>query len=446
MRQLGYLGKVPHRGDFVRYNVPAQLHRVWDDWLGEVLLQAGETLDGWPAGYDAAPPWQFALSPDLAGGEAHAGVLIASRDSIGRRYPFTLFATLANTTTPLETLASDPALEALERLARRAVDDVAEYERLKTALGALQESLPAARDPDAVPFRRGSSTRATEPAVFSEDAELLADRAGTTRLLDAVLRQSTGSYSVWRRRDDNAIDGRLLLSGALPQGVAAFALFGAEWTASAGGRLDGAARTDTRRPQRPSPPSAASLPAEPSATAAPPAPAAGPDAAAQPDGAATAISSATPTRIESPDATDTATTRGTESGAETASGSAVSIASDAVSEPLAGPRDVTADTPDPAHREPARARQSGSAQTPDPGAAQTPDPEAARTPDPEAAQASGPGTGRAAVPSPAEGSSPATDPSDDGLPADEPPVRVEPREVETLSIDDEDGDDPWDKP
>jgi len=258
VRQLGYLGKVPHRGDFVRYNVPAQLHRVWDDWLGEVLLQAAQQLDDWPGGYDAAPPWQFALSPDLAGDEARAGVLISSRDGVGRRYPFALFATLPDTTPPLEALAVDPALDALERIARNAVDDAAGYECLKATLGELQETLSERHHgPEPVPFRPGSSTRAAEPAVFSEDAELLADRAGTTRLLDAVLRQSTGPYSAWRRRDSGPVDGRLLVSGGLPRGAAAFALFGAEWSASAGGRLDGSARTDTRRPGNPGPPLAA---------------------------------------------------------------------------------------------------------------------------------------------------------------------------------------------
>lgn len=248
MRQLGYLGKTPHRGDFVRYNVPRLMHGVWDDWLATVLVDAADVLDNWPNGYDAAPLWRFGLSPDIAGEEARAGVVIASRDSVGRRFPFALFGVLADSTTPLETLASDTTLDALEMLARRALDDESAYESLKSSLGDLQDSLP--EDPTSVfaPFRAGTAARTEEPAVYSEDAEVLADRAGTTRLLDATLRQSTGPYSVWQRRDDGNADGCLFVTGGLPRGAAAFVLFGAEWPASVGGRLGGSARSDTRRP------------------------------------------------------------------------------------------------------------------------------------------------------------------------------------------------------
>jgi len=253
MRQLGYTGKTPHRGDFVRHNVPVLLHDRWDDWLSETLLEAGRTIADWPASYDAAPVWRFAFSADIAGEDARAGVLIATRDSVGRHYPFTVFATLDVGTTPLDALADDALLGSLESLAREALADAERYDALKAALDTLQHAMPPPTGGgQGLPFHAGAATHVDEPAVYCEDACLLQDRAGTRRLLDAVLRQGTGPYSVWRRDDTPTTDGRLIVTGGLPQGGAALALFGADWSSSAGGRLEGRGRSDTRRPGAPS--------------------------------------------------------------------------------------------------------------------------------------------------------------------------------------------------
>ena len=399
MRRLGYVGKVPHRGDFVRYNVPTQVHRVWDDWLGEVLRQAEQTLEGWPSGYDDCSPWQFALSPDIAGDEAYAGVLLASRDGVGRRYPFALLATLPETMTPLETLASEPALDALERLACRAVDVADVYERLKASLGELQDTLQRRpQDPAAAPFRPGASTRATEPAVFSEDAELLADRAGTTRLLDAVLRQSSGPYSVWRRRDEEAKNGCLLVSGGLPQGSAAFTLFGAEWSTSVGGRLDGSTRTDTCRPQRHSHATTASVTGVVTSSS-----------PSSPRSASAATAAASTVVSTPPIGTSTAS----DGRAETPDAVPLSVA--AVAE-RPRPRDAASNI-------------AGSAGH---------DTRIERAPEPAVDGAAPPVT--------AAGGPPAADADPAERTADAPSAQVEPSEVETLKIDDEEGEAPWDSP
>ena len=361
MRQLGYLGKVPHRGDFVRYNVPSQLHRVWDDWLAETLRLAEVSVEGWPTPYDAAPPWRFALSPDVAGGEARAGVMLSSRDSVGRRYPFALFGALPAGLGPLEALADDRTLDVLERLAREALEREEVYATLKEALGEAQASTDApAVDPAAVPFRPGAPIGSDEPAVFCEDPESLAERGGLTRLLDAVLRQSTGPYSVWRSRDGPGGPGRLIVTGGLPSGAAAPTLFGAEWSTRAGGRLDGIARTDTLRPRETPPsPTEAKPCVAPGTTAMPPS---------------------------------------------------------AVDEPAAvghaGELAVAAPAPMPAGED-----------------GRPPEPAAPRAP-----------SGR----EPAD--APSADRSEAGPDTDASPVTVEPLEVETLSIEDEDGDAPWDRP
>jgi len=284
VRQLGYTGKVPHRGDFVRHNVPTLLHRVWNDWLAATLATMVDTLDDWPAGYDAAPVWRFALSPDIAGEDARAGVLIASRDGVGRRFPFALLATLPPDATALDPFAPGAkALDALETLARRAVDDARAFDTLAETLESLQGSLvDATPTGEWPPFRAGAVAEEAEPAVFCEDATLLADRDGACRLLDAGLRQSTGPYSVWQRRERAPGEGRLLVTGGMPSGPTAPVLFGADWPAHAGGRLlarigapDRSASIDIDVPE-------ARSPAPPDTRTASPAPASAPAPAAAP--------------------------------------------------------------------------------------------------------------------------------------------------------------------
>lgn len=92
---MGLYGKVPAHGDFVRRGLPTSFVGPWDDWLQHGMAAARERLGPrWAEAWDAAPAWRFALPAGACGPDAVAGVMLASEDMVGRRFPITLAALL----------------------------------------------------------------------------------------------------------------------------------------------------------------------------------------------------------------------------------------------------------------------------------------------------------------------------------------------------------------
>ena len=85
----GCFGKVPIHGDFIRHNVGPEVDR-FDEWLQAGIVSSRTALGAaWDASFDATPPQRFLHQG--SGGRVLAGVLTASIDKPGRRYPFLVF-------------------------------------------------------------------------------------------------------------------------------------------------------------------------------------------------------------------------------------------------------------------------------------------------------------------------------------------------------------------
>jgi type VI secretion system protein ImpM len=86
----GYYGKVPWAGDFVQRRLPQDLVQAWDIYLSNLLptLPSGNGVAG------AAQPWMFLCAPGVCGETAFAGVVAASVDRVGRRFPLLLARTV----------------------------------------------------------------------------------------------------------------------------------------------------------------------------------------------------------------------------------------------------------------------------------------------------------------------------------------------------------------
>ena len=98
----GFYGKLPARGDFVRFGLPRAFTDPWDDWLGAVIAGSrAQMADAWLPAYLEAPVWRFSLPAGLCGASPVVGLMLPSVDKPGRYFPLT-FAALCETSPPVE--------------------------------------------------------------------------------------------------------------------------------------------------------------------------------------------------------------------------------------------------------------------------------------------------------------------------------------------------------
>ena len=89
---VGYFGKIPSRGDFVKGSDNPASIKVLDDWLAQAMdLMSADAR--WKLHYDAVAPLHFAfIGPRRR--HAIAGHIVASSDQSNRRFPFLMMCTM----------------------------------------------------------------------------------------------------------------------------------------------------------------------------------------------------------------------------------------------------------------------------------------------------------------------------------------------------------------
>lgn len=88
MKEAGFYGKLPVKGDFVSRNLPYEFIDNWDRWLQKVLTRSQDLLgDDWKVCFSGGPLWCFVLAPGLCMSQAVAGVMAPSRDRVDRSFP-----------------------------------------------------------------------------------------------------------------------------------------------------------------------------------------------------------------------------------------------------------------------------------------------------------------------------------------------------------------------
>ena len=218
----GFFGKVPARGDFVRRALPAAFVTPWDEWLQAGIAGSKEVLgDAWLEVYLTSPVWRFALSAQLAGEPAAAGVLIPSVDAVGRYFPLTLACLLPDDAAPAEIRSRTSWFDDAERLAVTVLEEDATLDDLVAgvdALGApvLEPQLPPDaegvhlddHDARAVPPARPGSTAAWAVLDPRLEAGAAMPAAGVAPALAAALRRAAG----WRLGDSRLDGGRAMTS------------------------------------------------------------------------------------------------------------------------------------------------------------------------------------------------------------------------------------------
>ena len=187
---LGFYGKIPARGDFVRNGLPHAFVDPWDRWLQQGIAASRVELgDEWVPAWLEAPIWSFALGPGICGPDAVLGLWMPSVDRVGRHFPLTLAAIVPSG--DARDLARDNGgfLFAAEQAGLAAVESDLGPEGLADRILAAAGAAPA--DPginpaaypggDALWWTEGSAR--VPPGAFTSDA--LPDEAKFMQMLDA---------------------------------------------------------------------------------------------------------------------------------------------------------------------------------------------------------------------------------------------------------------------
>ena len=105
LRQVAWYGKLPARGDFVGRGLPPRWRAEWDEWLQQGLALAATTLEGGELRerLGSFTPWRYVAQ--AGSGETWCGIMVPSRDRVGRAFPLTLVERSSPATPPDESAA-----------------------------------------------------------------------------------------------------------------------------------------------------------------------------------------------------------------------------------------------------------------------------------------------------------------------------------------------------
>src|SRR5918993_445642 len=157
--QIGFYGKLPSHGDFLRRRVSDPFVEAWDGWLRECLARSQTALgDRWLDVYLTSPAWRFACAAGACGPLPVIGVVAPSVDQVGRYFPLTLVAELAADASLVS--AASGSERFFDRAERLVIETLAtervDFDRFDRGVMALQQELgalalpaPLVLDPDA---------------------------------------------------------------------------------------------------------------------------------------------------------------------------------------------------------------------------------------------------------------------------------------------------------
>lgn len=226
-QKFGYFGKTIHSAEMLEYNLPRLFVDVWRDWLDSVLLESEyDIADKWSVIYREASRYYFSISVGIAGTAGWIGLVAPSTDAFGRRYPFCLAMPVPDTTPPFSALIKyDRVLRAANTLIGDLMNEDFDIESLNDQVDALAATIGdvdgSYRVNRGVPCADDSISVCTDGSVFKNPE-------ATTAVLDALLIEMYGQYSVWTISAESVEETTFFVSG-MPGAKQGVALFDHQW-------------------------------------------------------------------------------------------------------------------------------------------------------------------------------------------------------------------------
>jgi type VI secretion system protein ImpM len=233
---VGFYGKLPSHGDFLRRRMPDGFVEVWDAWLQECLAGSRTVLgDRWLETYLTSPVWRFASMSGAICPSGIVGVMVPSVDRVGRYFYVTIAATLPPDIPPgLAAVQASDFFERAEALAIEAVStETHDVELFDSRVRELAISLEPLGESPAV--RLDGS--AAQLLACTDDVRWHVPMASSTGLAELAqqmlwsrLAAVNPNYVLWWTDGSTAVNPSTLITPGLPDPVGFAAMLDGAWT------------------------------------------------------------------------------------------------------------------------------------------------------------------------------------------------------------------------
>ena len=148
---IGFFGKLPTHGDFVSAALGLRLQGELDQWIMGGLVALESALETkWQRRFHATSAWRFVIGSGIWAPGAVAGVLLPSRDRVGRSFPLVIAAQLQKFSGQLRDLCEDDswfaAAEALAETSEKPDFDMRRFvegiKRLRLPFADIRSATP----------------------------------------------------------------------------------------------------------------------------------------------------------------------------------------------------------------------------------------------------------------------------------------------------------------
>ncbi|ASW03622.1 type VI secretion-associated protein (plasmid) [Paraburkholderia aromaticivorans] len=136
MNGVGFYGKLPGAGDFVKRRLPRDFVDAWDLHFQRAVENGRRELgQQWTNAWREGAAWRFALPPQVCGTSAWCGVTTPALDRLGREFPMVLASPCVGDLTRV--LDNAAWFDALEHTYRSAHDEAVSVETFDAHVASL---------------------------------------------------------------------------------------------------------------------------------------------------------------------------------------------------------------------------------------------------------------------------------------------------------------------